>query len=137
MSDPDLRTTHRGLRVFDVELPDLDPAAAPAMPDLLFAVWLGHAIDTGVREPHATTLSTVDAEGRPRSRVLLLRRLTEGRCGFATSRTSRKGGELDVRPWSTLNFYWPQVGRQIRVRGRVIPQAQITPSFGPLGRTGR
>jgi hypothetical protein len=61
VSDPDLRTTHRGLRVFDVELPDLDPAAAPAMPDLLFAVWLGHAIDTGVREPHATTLSTVDA----------------------------------------------------------------------------
>jgi pyridoxamine 5'-phosphate oxidase len=51
MSDSDLRDTLRALRVFDVDLPEFDPNAAPAIPDQLFAAWLAHAIDAGVREP--------------------------------------------------------------------------------------
>jgi pyridoxamine 5'-phosphate oxidase len=116
----DLRETLRGLPVFDVELPKFDPENAPVIPDELFADWLSHAIEAGVREPHAMTLSTVDSAGRPSCRVVILKRLTEGRWGFATSRASRKGIELSQSPWAAVNFYWPQVGRQIRVRGKVI-----------------
>jgi pyridoxamine 5'-phosphate oxidase len=118
--EPDLRDVLRGLRVFEGELPEFDPERAPAVPHELFAAWLSHAIDAGVREPHAMTLSTVDADGRPSSRVLILKRLSEGRWGFATSRFSRKGIELSQNSWAAVGFYWPEVGRQIRVRGRVI-----------------
>jgi pyridoxamine 5'-phosphate oxidase len=116
----DLRDTLRQLRVFEVDLATFDPETAPAVPDQLFADWLLQAVEAGVREPHAMTLSTIDADGRPSSRVLILKRLSEGQWGFATSRSSRKGTELEQSPWAAVNFYWPQVGRQIRVRGRVI-----------------
>jgi pyridoxamine 5'-phosphate oxidase len=116
----DLRATLRQLRVFDTELPQLDVDEAPPVPDRLFADWLAAAIEAGVREPHAMTLSTVDRAGRPNSRVLILKRLSEGRWGFATSRSSPKGDELRARPWAALNFYWREVGRQVRVRGQVV-----------------
>jgi pyridoxamine 5'-phosphate oxidase len=66
------------------------------------------------------TLSTVGGDGRPSSRVLILKGLTDGRWEFATSRESRKGRELAVTPWAAANFYWSQVGRQVRLRGRVL-----------------
>jgi pyridoxamine 5'-phosphate oxidase len=104
----------------DIDPPAFDPDAVPASPDDLFATWLQHAIDAGVREPHAVTLGTVDADGRPDARILLLKSYGEGRWGFATSRGSRKAIELDTHPWAALTFYWREVGRQIRVRGRVL-----------------
>ncbi len=119
--DPyDLRDKLRGLRVFDLELPRFDPESAPEIPDQLFALWLGHAVEAGVRDPHAMTLCTVDASGHPNSRMLILRRLAECRWGFASSRASRKGMELKQQPWAALNFYWREVGRQVRVRGRIV-----------------
>jgi pyridoxamine 5'-phosphate oxidase len=119
-TDADVRTTLRALPVFDVELPEFDPSLAPPVPDALFRSWLAEAIEAGVREPHAMTLSTTDADGRPSSRVLILKTMAEGRWGFATSRESRKGKEMAEQPWAALNFYWPELGRQIRVRGRVL-----------------
>jgi pyridoxamine 5'-phosphate oxidase len=66
------------------------------------------------------TLCTVDADRRPNSRVLILKGLADGRWEFATSRTSRKGRELASTPWAAANFYWSEVGRQVRLRGRVL-----------------
>jgi pyridoxamine 5'-phosphate oxidase len=66
------------------------------------------------------TLSTVDSSGRPDSRVLILKGVEDGRWMFATSRESRKGEEIAATPWAAANFYWPEVGRQIRIRGRVL-----------------
>lgn len=118
MSD-ELRDTLRALPVFEGELPDFDPASAPEEPGGLFLDWLGDAIERGVSEPHAMTLSTVDAYGRPDSRVLVLKGVEEGRLQFATSRMSRKGRQLTGVPLAAASFYWREIGRQVRVRGRV------------------
>jgi pyridoxamine 5'-phosphate oxidase len=100
-------------------LPAFDPDTAPATPDPLFERWLKDAIDAGVVEPHAMTLSTVDPAGRPSARVLILKYLEDGAWAFASGSGSRKGKELANTPWAALTFYWPALGRQVRVRGRV------------------
>ncbi|HEY4277974.1 MAG TPA: pyridoxal 5'-phosphate synthase [Conexibacter sp.] len=115
-----LRARLRALEVFDVEMPAFDPSRAPSRPEALFAEWLVSAIDAGVREPHAMVLSTVDAEGRPSARTLILKGLADGGWEFATSSTSRKGRELTANPWAAATFHWREQGRQVRLRGRVL-----------------
>ncbi len=110
----------RELRVFEGELAHFDPSEVPSHPAEFFLAWLEEAIEAGVREPHAMTLSTVDAEGRPSSRVLILKGLSDGRWEFATSRRSRKGRELEGNGWGAISFYWSEQGRQVRIRGRVL-----------------
>lgn len=100
-------------------LPTFDPLTAPADPDVLFDRWLGAAIEAGVVEPHAMTLSTVDPTGRPSARVLILKYLRDGHWAFASGSGSRKGKELANTPWAALTFYWPALGRQVRVRGPI------------------
>ena len=65
------------------------------------------------------TLSTVDPAGRPSARVLILRFQEAGCWAFASGSGSRKGKELANTPWAALTFYWPALGRQVRVRGPV------------------
>jgi pyridoxamine 5'-phosphate oxidase len=101
-------------------MPVFSVSDAPKHPAELFLSWLLSAIDAGVREPHAMTLSTVDAQGRPTSRVLILKGVSDGRWEFASSRLSRKGRELESDPWAALSFYWSEQGRQVRIRGRVL-----------------
>lgn len=100
-------------------LPSFDPTTAPTDPDVLFEHWLRSAVEGGLTEPHAMTLSTVDHGGRPSTRVLILKNLTNGLWQFATGSGSRKGKELVDTPWAALTFYWPTLGRQVRVRGAV------------------
>ncbi|GAC1440637.1 MAG: pyridoxal 5'-phosphate synthase [Solirubrobacteraceae bacterium] len=109
----------RALRVFDDKLPAFAPERAPEQPGDLFREWLLEAIECGVRAPHAMTLSTVDGDGHPDARVLILRGTLGDRWEFASSRASRKGRELAAAPWAALTFHWPERGRQVRVRGRV------------------
>jgi pyridoxamine 5'-phosphate oxidase len=116
-----LQARLRELEVFEGSLASFEPSSAPAHPAELFLQWLEEAIEAGVREPHAMTLSTVDADGRPSSRVLILKGLSDGRWEFASSRLSRKGRELEGNGWAALSFYWSEQGRQVRVRGRVLP----------------
>jgi pyridoxamine 5'-phosphate oxidase len=101
-------------------LPVFDPGVAPAGPTTLFEEWLRHAIDSGVREPHAMTLSTVDTRGRPAARTLILKNVTDGIWQFATGSASPKGKELASTPWAALTFYWPALGRQVRIGGAVM-----------------
>jgi pyridoxamine 5'-phosphate oxidase len=115
-----LRDTLRGLRVLAGTAPPFEVKRAPADPVDLFTEWLCHAIDSGVPEPHAMTLSTVDEVGRPWARVLLCKDVTaDGGWHFAVSAVSRKGRQLAANPVAALTFYWPQLGRQIRVSGAV------------------
>ncbi|MEU0879222.1 pyridoxal 5'-phosphate synthase [Lentzea sp. NPDC005914] len=109
----------RGLPSLAGPLPAFDPSDVPANPDELFAAWLSEAISAGLIEPHALTLSTVDVEGRPSARVLILKDLVDGVWHFASSALSRKGKELANTPFAALTFYWPVLGRQVRVRGAV------------------
>lgn len=81
--------------------------------------WLSEAIQTHLYEPHGMTLSTVGANGRPSSRVVLLRGLDEQGLVFFSNYLSRKGQELEANPWACLNFWWPPMERQVRIEGWV------------------
>ncbi|MFI6050763.1 pyridoxal 5'-phosphate synthase [Streptomyces violascens] len=109
------------LRVWDVELPHFDPDTAPATPLPLFQAWLTHAAGAGQAEPHTMALATVDEAGRPDIRTLMLHDADDDGWHFASHSTSAKGRQLTARPVAALGFYWPTVGRQVRVRGTVTP----------------
>ncbi|RLU84019.1 oxidase [Streptomyces griseocarneus] len=113
------RALLRSLRVWENELPRFDPDRAPAEPLPLFRQWLREAAEAGTPEPHTMTLATADANGSPSVRTVMLHDADERGWHFGTHRTSRKGRELAVRPEAALGFYWPAVGRQVRVRGGV------------------
>jgi pyridoxamine 5'-phosphate oxidase len=114
-----VRDLLRGLPVFDGPLPAFDTESAPEEPSALFLSWLHEAIEAGVSEPHAMTLATVDAEGRPDARVLILKDVDADGWQFATATTSAKGSQLAARPHAALSFHWREQGRQVRVRGAV------------------
>ena len=99
--------------------PVFDTSASALTPQAQFLAWLHQAIAAGVQEAHAMTLSTVDDDGSPDARVLILKDLDEQGWHFATSASSPKGVQLSHHPEAALTFYWPQVGRQVRIRGAV------------------
>ncbi|WP_369164845.1 pyridoxal 5'-phosphate synthase [Streptomyces sp. AFD10] len=112
-------------RVWDTELPAFDPEPAPPAPLPLFHAWFAEAVAAGQTEPHAMSLATVDAEGLPDVRTLLLHGADERGFHFATHATSAKGHQLAAHPHAALGFYWPAQGRQVRVRG---PVTRCTPA---------
>jgi pyridoxamine 5'-phosphate oxidase len=115
----DLHDVLRSLRVWDVELPAFDPAAAPAEPLALFTEWFTQAVAAGQAEPHTMSLATADEDGLPDVRIVMLHGADADGWAFASHATSRKGRQLAARPYAALDFYWPVQGRQIRVRGPV------------------
>ncbi|MEU9142831.1 pyridoxal 5'-phosphate synthase [Streptomyces sp. NPDC048349] len=117
-SDEFHRALH-SLRVWDTPLPGFDPEDAPGEPVGLFREWFVQAVGAGQVEPHVMSLATVDGAGRPDARVLMLHDVDERGWHFATHATSAKGVQLAGQRAAALAFYWPAVGRQVRVRGRV------------------
>jgi pyridoxamine 5'-phosphate oxidase len=98
--------------------PHFDPQTAPDEPRELFVDWLTAALSADVGEPHALTLSTVDRDGRPDARILVLKDVTaDGSFEIATGDESAKGKQLDANPHVALTFYWTPLARSIRVRG--------------------
>lgn len=86
-------------------------------PVRLFTAWLTDASASEPRDPTAMTLATVDADGLPNARMVLLKGLDERGFVFYTNKDSQKGRELDVHPLAALVFHWKSLNRQIRVRG--------------------
>lgn len=103
--------------------PRFDPADAPEKPIDLFIDWFESAVSAGALEPHAMTLSTVGRDGVPDARVVILKDLTDEGWWFASSALSAKGLQLSARPSAALSFYWPEVGRAVRLRGPVTTAA--------------
>jgi pyridoxamine 5'-phosphate oxidase len=112
----------RGWPSFPGELPDFDPDGVPARPHELFLAWLDEAGEH-VLAPHAVTLSTVDSDGRPDARVVILKDADESGWYVASSADSPKGVQLAENPAAALTFFWPGRGRQVRVRGTAAPAA--------------
>jgi pyridoxamine 5'-phosphate oxidase len=120
-----LRALLRSQKVFPEGMPHFDPDAAPDDPVTLFLRWLEAAIQEAVPAPHAMTAATADDRGRPSSRVLICKDVDDGgRWYFASNAASGKGRDLAVNPRAALSFFWPQQGRQIRIRGAVVPAGE-------------
>ncbi|NJO01834.1 MAG: pyridoxamine 5'-phosphate oxidase [Bacteroidia bacterium] len=81
--------------------------------------WLDEAIHSEVPEPTAMSLSTVSAEGKPSCRIVLLKGLESDALVFYTNYESQKGREMAINPQVCLNFFWPELERQIRIEGEV------------------
>ena len=88
-------------------------------PVALFDRWLDDARQAGQLEPNAMTLATVDADGHPHARIVLLKGLENREFSFFTNYTSHKGQELEAMPRAALCFWWDTLERQVRVEGPV------------------
>lgn len=86
-----------------------------------FAHWLQEAIAAKVVEPTAMCLSTVGEDGKPSSRIVLLRSHDDQGFTFFTNYESRKGHEIGGHPFGCLNFWWGSLERQIRIEGSIEP----------------
>ena len=84
-----------------------------------FERWMQDAIASGIGDPTAMTLATVGPDGRPSSRVVLLKTADPQGLVWFTNYNSRKARELAENPFAALLFYWPVLDRTVRVEGRV------------------
>ncbi len=90
---------------------------ADANPFTQFNIWFNEALKSEVPEPNAMTLSTVNETGKPSSRIVLLKGIEQNKFLFYTNYQSNKGKDLDLNSACALNFFWPDLERQIRIEG--------------------
>lgn len=100
--------------------PAWDPESLPADPVTLFYAWLTIAIESRLPEPLAMTLSTVDADGTPDARTVILKDVDERGWAFAGPTSGTTASQLRATPIAALNFWWQPLVRAIRVRGSVV-----------------
>ena len=101
------------------ERAELDEAASLPDPIAQFDLWLQQAIDGQLPEPNAMTLATVGANGRPSSRIVLIKGFDARGIVWYTNYESRKGRELGANPYASLQFHWVEMERVVRIEGRV------------------
>lgn len=101
----------------DFSLKTLDEADAISNPIEMLNLWLDNAIEAKALEPTAMTVSTVSTNGRPSSRVVLLKHLTDEGLEFFTNYDSKKGIEIAENGYIAINFIWHELERQVRIEG--------------------
>lgn len=97
---------------------DVDSVPYSDDPISLFQTWFREALDLGIEEPSAMALATVDPDGSPDTRMILLKDVDERGFVFYTNLGSAKAQALMHDPRVALCFYWAELGKQVRVRGR-------------------
>ena len=98
---------------------ELDETLAANEPLSQFKQWLDHALASAVPEPNAMTLATVAADGRPSTRIVLIKGVDARGLVWFTNYDSRKGHELAGNPFAALQFHWVELERVVRIEGRV------------------
>ncbi|HMU70784.1 MAG TPA: pyridoxamine 5'-phosphate oxidase [Chitinophagales bacterium] len=108
-----------------------DEQNAYPQPMQQFGLWFEEAIKAGISEANALVLSTVSNEGKPSSRVVLLKEYVSAGFIFFTNYNSRKGKELAANPYACMNFWWGAMERQVRINGRMekIPATESDAYF--------
>jgi len=101
------------------ERDELDEQLASPEPLRQFREWLQQALDAGIPEPNAMTLATVGPDGRPSTRIVLIKDIEERGLVWYTNYDSRKGRELAAHPFAALQFHWVEMERVVRIEGRV------------------
>ncbi|HCT29816.1 MAG TPA: pyridoxamine 5'-phosphate oxidase [Bacteroidales bacterium] len=97
----------------------LDESEVDKNPLSQFGIWFDDAIQAEVNEPNAMVLSTTTKEGRPSSRVVLLKGFDENGFTFFTNYKSRKALHIEQNPFASLLFFWPELERQVRIEGEI------------------
>ncbi|CAN5179044.1 pyridoxamine 5'-phosphate oxidase [soil metagenome] len=98
---------------------ELDEHKVNADPVKEFQVWFENAGKTYTEEANAMILSTVDNNHRPSSRAVLLKDYSAKGFSFYTNYNSRKAKEIENNPFVSLLFYWPTLGQQVRIEGKL------------------
>ena len=101
------------------ERAELDESASAADPLTQFSLWLDQAIEAKLTEPNAMTLATVGADGRPSTRIVLIKGCDSRGLVWYTNYESRKGRELALHDAAALQFHWVELERVVRIEGRV------------------
>jgi pyridoxamine 5'-phosphate oxidase len=104
-------------RLTSSDFTQTEPTASA--PFELFALWLADAEQSEPNDPNAMSVATVDPQGMPNVRILLLKGFDESGFVFYTNFESNKGRELLANPSVALCFHWKSLRRQVRVRGPV------------------
>jgi pyridoxamine 5'-phosphate oxidase len=100
-------------------LKELSRSSVDNNPVVQFRNWLDEAIAAQVTDPTAMGLSTAGTDGRPSSRIVLLKDINERGLSFFSSYESRKAEQLIDNDYAALLFYWPELERQVRFEGTV------------------
>ena len=101
------------------ERDELDEASCAEDPLRQFETWLEQAIKAELPEPNAMTLATVGPDGRPSTRIVLIKGVDARGLVWYTNYESRKGRELAHQPQAALQFHWVELERVVRIEGRV------------------
>ena len=101
------------------ELAELDEEASAAEPLQQFERWLAEAIAAQLPEPNAMTLATVGADGKPSTRIVLIKGCDARGIVWYTNYHSRKGRELALHPFAALQVHWVELARVVRIEGAV------------------
>jgi len=113
---PELRLAQLRREYTQAGLKEQDLAPDPIVQ---FQRWFEAALASGIAEPNAMVLATADSEGRPSSRLVLLKQVDARGFVFFTNYASRKGRELAANPRASLTFPWHALERQVCVTGSV------------------
>jgi len=103
----------------DYKLKSLSENEVSINPYNQFGIWWKEAIESNLDEVNAMTLSTASKEGRPSSRIMLLKGYDENGFVFFTNYNSRKGCEILANPFVSLLFFWKELERQVRIEGSI------------------
>ena len=103
----------------DYALKSLDEKEALTDPIAQFSVWFDQALKADVAEPNAMSLATVNAQGRPSSRIVLIKEFDQRGFTWFTNYDSNKGNDLAANPQAALLFFWSVLERQVRIEGRI------------------
>lgn len=106
------------------ERAELDESHSAADPLQQFETWLNDALQAQLPEPNAMTLATVGPDGRPSTRIVLIKACDARGIVWYTNYHSRKGRELAVQPFAALQFHWVELERVVRIEGRVDKVAE-------------
>lgn len=98
---------------------ELDASALPELPLPLLQHWVAEAIEQGAPEPYAMSLATCGSDGQPGVRIVLMREISEAGVVFYTNYDSAKGQDIADNPQAEVLFFWHEMQRQVRIRGKV------------------
>lgn len=98
----------------------LDESDVADDPIAQFTRWFEEALKAEVNEPNAMGVSTVDEDGRPSSRIVLVKQFDERGFTWYTNYDSQKGQQLASKPFAALLFFWSELERQVRIEGKVV-----------------